>query len=277
MRKILAYAAVAALAPSLASAQSATVPSGIKTEIATHDRFDSQCRTSLVEIRILKAPDNGTVTTEPKDVVVRAVNRRGETQPAQCVGKTVQGVAVFYQSKPGFTGSDSFRYRRFNPNDANDRFNADISYAITVTSPQPPAAAAAQSPAAATAQPSVKTVFEKYNLLGTFSWDCSKPASKDNQYFVNRVVDADHVQRDQMSGETTRDAVTIIDKAAGLGPNELSVSGTREGQPAEGIWRVENNRQIGTEVTIGGKKVISAGRYVGSGRNVQWLVKCSAQ
>jgi hypothetical protein len=50
------------------------------------------------------------------------------------VGKTVQGVAVFYQSKPGFVGNDSFRYLRFNPADAKDRFNAEVSYSLTVKS-----------------------------------------------------------------------------------------------------------------------------------------------
>ena len=41
-------------------------------------------------------------------------------------------MAVFYQSKPGFAGKDSFRYRRFNPNDAKDRFNVELSYDVTV-------------------------------------------------------------------------------------------------------------------------------------------------
>src|SRR5213594_348040 len=63
---------------------------------------------------------------------------------------------------------------------------------------------------------SVKALFEKYNLIGTFAWDCSKPPSRDNQYFINRVVDADHVQRDLMSGPSTRHSIAMIDKAAAL-------------------------------------------------------------
>jgi hypothetical protein len=129
---------------------------------------------------------------------------------------------------------------------------------------------------AAHAQSGVQSVLEKYGLIGIFARDCSKAASKDNAYFVNRAIDADHVQRDQMSGPTTRDSVAIIDKASPLGPNELAVSGTRDGQPAEAIWRVENNRQIGMEVTIGGQKVISGGRFVRDGRDAGWLVKCDA-
>jgi len=70
---------------------SATVPSGVKTQIATHDRFDKQCRPNRVEISVIAPPANGTVSTEPKDIVVKAQNRYGDTQPSQCVGKTVAG------------------------------------------------------------------------------------------------------------------------------------------------------------------------------------------
>jgi hypothetical protein len=38
----------------------------------------------------------------------------------------------------------------------------------------------------------VKEIFEKHNLLGTFVWDRAKVATaNDNWYFVNRVMDAD--------------------------------------------------------------------------------------
>ena len=131
MRKIILVAAVSVFVPTLGWAQSATVNSGAKSQITTHFRIDSQCRPSRVEIKVLAAPANGTVTSEPKDVVVPAQNQKGK-QPAQCVGKTVAGVAVFYQSKAGFKGNDSLRYLRFNPNDANDRYNTEVSYTITV-------------------------------------------------------------------------------------------------------------------------------------------------
>jgi hypothetical protein len=112
--------------------QSATVRSGEKTQITTHSRFDNQCRPSRVEIKIVNAPAHGTVNSEPKDMVVHEQNRLGQKQPAQCVGKTVRGVAIFYQSKAGFVGNDSFHYLRFNPGNAKDRFNADVSYTVTV-------------------------------------------------------------------------------------------------------------------------------------------------
>jgi hypothetical protein len=121
---------------------------------------------------------------------------------------------------------------------------------------------------------SVKEVFEKYNQLGTFAWDCSKPPSPSNLYYLNRAIDADHVQRDEMSGETTREHVTIIDRAQPVGPNEISLSGQRDERPAEGVWRVEGDRQLATEVTLDGKRVISGGKNVSSGRPIPWTNRC---
>src|SRR6266496_3071655 len=42
---------------------------------------------------------------------------------------------------------------------------------------------AVQTGALAQQAPSVPEVFQKYNLIGTFAWDCSKPASPNNLYF----------------------------------------------------------------------------------------------
>jgi hypothetical protein len=128
----MVFAAVWLFTPTLVWADSATVASGVKSKITTHMRYDSQCKPSRVAINILAAPANGTVTSEPTDIVVKPVSARGASQASQCIGRKVDGVAVYYQSKPGFVGQDSFRYRRFNPNDAADRFNSEISYTITV-------------------------------------------------------------------------------------------------------------------------------------------------
>ena len=126
----MVLAAVCASVPTLAWAASATVESGVKTEIATHSRYDSRCQSNPVNIRIVAQPANGTVTAEQKEIVV--ANDKAVPQSSQCMGKTVQGVAVYYQSKPGFTGQDSFRYQRLNPRDAGDPLNNDITYTITV-------------------------------------------------------------------------------------------------------------------------------------------------
>jgi hypothetical protein len=132
MRKIVLCAAVGVCIPTLVLADSATVASGVKTEITTHMRYDTRCQPTRVSIKITAAPANGTVTAEPKTIVVPAEADRGFAQQAPCVGKTMEGVAVYYQSNPGFVGQDTFRYQRLNPRDGGDRFNMEIRYTITV-------------------------------------------------------------------------------------------------------------------------------------------------
>ena len=115
-----------------AATATATVQSGQKTQIAIHTRFDSQCQPARVEIKLLKVPANGTVSWEPKDSVVPAQNKAGVKQPAQCVGKGIVGVVVFYQSKTGFVRTDDFRFSHVNANKADDRFNAEVGFTVTV-------------------------------------------------------------------------------------------------------------------------------------------------
>jgi hypothetical protein len=132
MRTIILTAAVWVFAPVFAWADSATVKSGEKSEITTHMRYDTRCQTNRVAIKIVALPENGTVTTEAKPIVVPADAMRGVAQQSPCVGKTVEGVVVYYQSKPGFVGQDRFRYQRLNPRDPGDKFNQEVSYFITV-------------------------------------------------------------------------------------------------------------------------------------------------
>jgi hypothetical protein len=131
---------------------------------------------------------------------------------------------------------------------------------------------------------SVKEVFEKYNLLGNFAWDCSKAPSVDsNWYFINRLLDLDHVQRDFMTGPSTRQWVIVITKASEVRPNEISVTGQITGRIAgrsvenevvDGVWRIEPNRMQQWSSSLGGKLLISAGR-LGS-RDLPWINKCGA-
>jgi hypothetical protein len=130
---------------------------------------------------------------------------------------------------------------------------------------------------------SVKEIFEKYGLLGNFAWDCSRPPSPDNWSYVNRLIDADHVQRDLMTGPTTRQWMAVFDKASELKPNEVMVSGritgrlegkTVENEPVDGVWRIERNRMQQWASTFQGRPLIVNGRL--SGREVPWSTKCAS-
>jgi hypothetical protein len=130
-------------------------------------------------------------------------------------------------------------------------------------------------PAARAQSGAVKAVFEKHDLLGTFAPDCAKPASNDNHYFVNRLLDPDHVQRDQMIGPTQRSSMTIIDKAADPKPDEITASGIFDGRPVDFVWRLEQTRMVQQEATDNGKKFIGGGRLLANGREMPWLNRCA--
>jgi hypothetical protein len=137
-------------------------------------------------------------------------------------------------------------------------------------------AAAAMADRASAQDASVKAVFEKYNLVGIFAQDCSKPAAADNFYFVHRALDDGHVQRDLMDGPTSRKFVFLFDKASGLGPGEIALSGTRDGVPISLVWRTEANRHVEVETTLNGSKVIADGKFISNGKPVPWLNRCAA-
>jgi hypothetical protein len=139
-------------------------------------------------------------------------------------------------------------------------------------------AAASLVPSAAQAQNgAVKAIFEKYDLLGMFAWDCGKPPDKNNNwFFVNRLLDADHVQRDFMESPTSRAWFTIIDQASETGQGEISASGTRDGGRIDGVWRIEKGRVLQWSANQFGKQIISGGRWVATGKDMPWLNKCAA-
>jgi hypothetical protein len=120
---------------------------------------------------------------------------------------------------------------------------------------------------------SVKEIFEKYNLIGTYAADCSKPVSTQNHYYVHRLLNADFLQRDIMESPTTRTFLVIISSAADLGPNQLSIGGTRDGKPFTSVYQVEPNRIRVLESTVDGRLEITNGRIVNGGQ-MPWHNKC---
>jgi len=124
---------------------------------------------------------------------------------------------------------------------------------------------------------SVKQIFEQYNLLGSFAPDCSKPPNQENNWFyVNRVIDARHVQHDLMSGPDTRLWFIIIDQAKETGRNEIFLKGIQDGHlPVEGIWRIDGDRMLQWSAMRDGKQLISNGRVVATGKEMPWLNKCA--
>jgi hypothetical protein len=142
------------------------------------------------------------------------------------------------------------------------------------------------SPSSSPNAASVKGIFEKYNLLGTFAVDCIKPPGGDNWHFVHRAIDSDHVQRDFMSGPTSRSWSAIFDRASENGRGEIFVSGQMTGhfdgkelenQMIDGVFRIEPNLMKTWESTVSGQKNVSAGRQLSTGKEMPWLNKCAPQ
>jgi hypothetical protein len=121
----------------------------------------------------------------------------------------------------------------------------------------------------------VQEIFAKYGLLGFLAVDCSKEVSRDNDYYVHRPVDADHLQRDVMEGPTSVTSVIMIDQVAEVRPNEISVGGTQDGKPYTSIYRVEPNRTRVLEAKVGGNVEVAGGRMANGGET-PWHNNCAA-
>lgn len=122
---------------------------------------------------------------------------------------------------------------------------------------------------------SVREVFEKYDLLGTFAVDCSKPPSEENWYFVHDAIGDDRVQRNMLTGPATRKFQFIYDQGSDLRANEINLRGTRDGAPLETVWRVARGQQTEIDTTLRGAKVISAGKFLSNGHDVPRTSKCA--
>ena len=96
----------------------------------------------------------------------------------------------------------------FHVQGANIDCGADQVWIDEAHCTQTAVAVAAISAVACAQAASVQEIFEKYNLVGIFAQDCTKPATvqsprngaPQNWWFVNRLIDANHAQRDFMEG-----------------------------------------------------------------------------
>jgi hypothetical protein len=148
-----------------------------------------------------------------------------------------------------------------------------------------PAAAIAPAQAVAVHAASVKDIFQKYNLIGTFAQDCSKPptvqtppnGTPQNWWFVNRLIDDNHAERDFMNSPTERGFVIIIDGATELQANQIRVTGLRDGTiSVDNVWHIDKNRTLTWQGIGDTKGNIANGKYTQTGNAVPWLTRCGA-
>jgi Caspase domain len=148
-----------------------------------------------------------------------------------------------------------------------------------------PAAVIAPAQAVAVHAASVKDIFQKYNLIGTFAQDCSKPPTvqtptdgrPQNWWFVNRLIDDNHAERSFMNSPTERGFVIIIDGASELQANQIRITGLRDGTiSVDNVWHVDKNRTLTWQGIGDTKGDIANGKYTRTGNAVPWLTRCGA-
>lgn len=103
----------------------ATVGSGGNLS-ACHDQFyyrvDAKGKEWPVTIQFTARPKNGAATTRSFSIPV-SVNGQS---------KTVRAVKVYYQSRKGFIGQDSFTYRRITADPTDSDSGKEFTVAVTV-------------------------------------------------------------------------------------------------------------------------------------------------
>jgi hypothetical protein len=122
----------------------------------------------------------------------------------------------------------------------------------------------------------VQEVFKKFDLLGNWALDCSKPASPQNPYITHRAF-GDRVQRGPMTDPASQPAMFVVDQAAEGKPNEVAFSFLMDAKNhANLVVRVEGKRMRTMERTHdNGEKPISDGRQTADGRETPWFNKCN--
>ena len=101
---------------------SVTARSGEQLPCHSYYRVDAKGKEWPVTIQFTARPKNGTAATQSFS---RPVSVNGQV-------KNVRAVKVFYKSKPGFIGQDSFTYRRTTADSTDPDNGKEFTVAVTV-------------------------------------------------------------------------------------------------------------------------------------------------
>jgi hypothetical protein len=84
-------------------------PSGFASKIRAEVGWTRDCAARPIDIRLVEPPRNGTITFRDETSWIPAKTDFGPETPA-CVGKMILGKSIYYQSNPGFHGTDRCVY-----------------------------------------------------------------------------------------------------------------------------------------------------------------------
>ena len=103
-------AAIAVSAPIAGQTQGfKSAKSGRYQKIDAYYGWNNDCSHKLIDVQIVQKPKNGSV--EPRVVTERIRSDAAIGTSGKCAGKRTKAVAVYYKSKSGYRGIDSFRVR----------------------------------------------------------------------------------------------------------------------------------------------------------------------
>jgi hypothetical protein len=124
---------------------------------------------------------------------------------------------------------------------------------------------------------SVKDLFDRYGLIGTWAFDCSQPTSEQNPYIFYRQLDSDHVARDTMNSPTNRINASVADFLVESNPNEV-VIGVKTARGRTNLTvRIERKRIRTFQSTRdNGERVIVNGRFIERNTETLWYSKCGS-
>jgi hypothetical protein len=119
---VVVFVAVVVCSAVAAEQISVTAQSGVPLPCHSYYRVDANGKEWPVTIQFTSRPKNGTATTQ---TFSQPVSVNGQS-------KTVRAVKVFYQSKNGFIGQDSFTYRRITADPTDPNRGKEFTVAVTV-------------------------------------------------------------------------------------------------------------------------------------------------
>lgn len=87
---------------------SRSASSGKPQKIDVYSGWNDDCSFLTINVNVVKKPKSGAVTPR---VEMSTIHAAQQGSAGKCLGKPTRGLAVYYRSKPGFKGRDSFTVR----------------------------------------------------------------------------------------------------------------------------------------------------------------------
>jgi hypothetical protein len=123
---------------------------------------------------------------------------------------------------------------------------------------------------------SIKEIFEKYRLAGTWAADCGKPASRQNPHVVYRVLDEDRVQRETMIEPGRNFDVSTTISVVETTPGEVVMAWkTSEGGITNRVQVQQDQMQTMDSTRDNGEKLSVNGRRPRDNSETPRFKKCS--